>query len=108
MLKGLLKIGDLKTRKNPRKLLEIAAMIQNRDDLVSEAVLLQRNKQLTLDPHRVYRPWGEYKEEPVAPLQGGTDLIMPLFCAQDVCLAVPNRDAVATQNFREGTDKLLI
>ena len=99
MLEGLLKIDDLKTRENPRKPLVIAGLIQHWDDLLSEAVLLQRKKQLTLDPHGVYRTRRKYNEEPIAPPQGGTDLIMPISRAEDICLAVPDRHAVATQNY---------
>ena len=53
-------------------------------------------KQFSLDPDRLRGTWRKHQDQPIAALESGANLVVPLLRSHDIRLAVPHRDAVAT------------
>ena len=101
-------IHELKARQCPRQLGEFALAKEQRNDPAVVLILAQCKQQFMLDPFRTDGVWGQHHDEPVASLEGMTNLVVPLLRTSDMRLAVPVSDAFAVEKLCKLEDKSAI
>ena len=74
---------------------------EQRNNPATVSIILQRVQKLSLHPCRLYGVRRQNDEEPVAPSQSTTDLVVPLIRSRDVVRAIPVRDLVLAQKCRQ-------
>ena len=79
----------------------VARAVQNRHDSSVETVLLEGEKEFSLDPFRCDGIRGQDQGKPVAAPQGGPDFVVPLLGTPNAGVAVPDRDAVTLEYIGE-------
>src|SRR5215203_5023749 len=101
-------IHELKARQCPRELGEFALAKQQRNDPAVVLILTQCKQQFMLDPFRAHGVWSQHHDEPVASLEGMTNLVVPLLRTGYVGLAIPVTDAFAVEKLCKLEDKSAI
>jgi hypothetical protein len=86
----------------------VTRLEQQRDDPAVQGLLLKGEVEFTRHPHRLDGTGREHDREPVAPVKGGADRVMPLLRAQDVGATEPHRNAVAPQRGGKLADKRVV
>ena len=82
-------LGELKLSQRPGKTGMIAWLVQQRDDLLVIAVLVERKEQLALDSLGADRIRCQHNQKPIALRQCLSDLVVPLFGSDNVGGAIP-------------------